>query len=59
MLCIHGTSHGPLCPPYVRVSQVAVLLKRLNVAKQHHTIAQGLLFSGARDFREIREIRPG
>jgi len=45
MLCIRGTSHGPVsvrlsvCP-----SQVGVLLKRLNVGshKQHHTIAQGL-----------------
>jgi len=41
MLCICGTSHGPvsICP-----SQVGVLLKRLNVGshKQHHTIAQGL-----------------
>ena len=45
MLCIRGTSHGPLsacmsiCP-----SKVGVLLKRLNVGshKQHHTIAQGL-----------------
>jgi len=38
MLCIRGTSHGPVsvCP-----SQVSVLLKRLNVGsrKQHHTIA--------------------
>jgi len=45
MLCIRGTSHGPVsvrlsvCP-----SQVGVLLKRLNVGshKQQHTIAQGL-----------------
>jgi len=41
MLCIRGTSHGPVsvCP-----SQVGVLLKRLNVEshKQHHTIVQGL-----------------
>ena len=45
MLCIRGTSHGPVsvrlsvCP-----SQVGVLLKRLSVAshKQHRTIAQGL-----------------
>jgi len=55
MLSIHGTSHGPVsvCP-----SQVGVLLKRLNVGlhKQHHTIAQGLLFSDAKD---LRKIRPG
>ena len=41
MLCIRGTSHGPVS---VCLSQVEVLLKRLNVGshKQHHTIAQGL-----------------
>ena len=43
MLCICGTSHGPV-PVSVCLSQVGVLLKRLNVGshKQHHTIAQGL-----------------
>jgi len=42
----------------VRPLQVGVLLKRLNVVshKQHHTIAQGLYFSEAKD---LREIRPG
>jgi len=42
----------------VRLSQVGVLLKRLNVQshKQHHTIAQGFEFSDAKD---LREIRPG
>ena len=42
----------------VRLSQVEVLLKWLNIGshKQHHTIAQGLQFSDARD---LREIRPG
>jgi len=46
-----------LCPS-VRLSQVDVLLKQLNVAshKQHHTIAQGFQFSYAKD---LREIRPG
>jgi len=46
-----------LCPS-VCPSQVSVLLKRLNVGshKQHHTIAQGLSFSEAKD---LREIRPG
>jgi len=41
MLCIRGTSHGPVA---VCLSQVSVLLKQLNVGshKQHHTIAQGL-----------------
>jgi len=49
MLCIRGTSHGPVsvsvCPSVsVCLSQVGVLLKRQNVGshKQHHTIAQGL-----------------
>ena len=43
MLCIRGTSHGPVSVS-VCLSQVGVLLKRLNVGshKQHHTIAQGL-----------------
>ena len=47
LLCIRGTSHWSVsvcvCPS-VRLSQVRVLLKRLNVGshKQHHTIAQGL-----------------
>ena len=55
MLCIRGTSHGPVS---VRLSQVGVLLERLNVGshKQHHTIVQGLQFSEAKD---LREIRPG
>ena len=53
MLCIRGTSHGPVSVrlsvclsvrPSVRPSQVDVLLKRLKVGshKQHRTIAQGL-----------------
>jgi len=45
MLCIRGTSHGPVSVCLsVRPSQVGVLLKRLNIGshKQHHTIAQGL-----------------
>jgi len=63
MLCIRGTSHGPvsICLSVcvcVRLSQVGVLLKRQNVRshKQHHTIPQGLYFSDAKD---LREIRPG
>jgi len=41
MLCIRGTSHGSVS---VRLSQVGVLLKRLNIGshKANHTIAQGL-----------------
>jgi len=63
MLCIRGTSHGPVSVrPSVSLSvcpsQVGVLLKRLNVGshKQQHTIPQGLYFSDAKD---LREIRPG
>jgi len=40
MLCIRGTSHGPVSVCLsVRPSQVGVLLKRLNVGShtQHHT----------------------
>ena len=57
MLCIRCTSHGPVSVS-VCLSQVGVQLKRLNVGspKQHHTIAQGLRFSDAKD---LREIRPG
>ena len=51
MLCIRGTSRGPVSVRLsvclsvsVCLSQVGVLLKRLNVGshKQYHTIAQGL-----------------
>jgi len=47
MLCIRGTSHGPVSVcvrVYVRLSQIEVLLKRLNVGshKQYYTIARGL-----------------
>ena len=47
MLCISGTSHGPVSVRLsvclsVRPAQVGVLLKRLNLGshKQHHAIAQ-------------------
>jgi len=61
MLCIRGTSHGPVSvsvPVRLCLSQVGVLLKWLNVGsyKQHHTIAKGLQFSEAKD---LREKRPG
>jgi len=59
MLCIRGTSHGPVSVCLsVRPSQVGVLLKRLKLGsnKQHHTISQGIQFSEAKD---LREIRPG
>ena len=45
MLCIRGTSHGPVSVCLsVHPSQVRVLLKRLNVGshKQRRKIAQGL-----------------
>ena len=43
MLCISGTSHGPVSVS-VCLSQAGVLLKRQNVGshKQHHTIPQRL-----------------
>jgi len=45
--------HGPVCVCLsVCLSQVGVLLKCLN--RQNHTIAQGLKFSDAKDFHEIR-----
>ena len=63
MLCMRGTSHGPVSVSVclclgLCLTQVGVLLKRLNVGshKQHYTIAQGDLFSEAKD---LREIRPG
>jgi len=47
MLCIRGTSHGPVSVCFclsVCLSQAGVLLKRQNVGshKQHHTILQEL-----------------
>jgi len=55
MLCMRGTSHVSV---YVCLSQVGVLLKRLNVGshKENHAIAQRVYFSDAKD---LREIRPG
>jgi len=44
-----------LCPS-VRPSQVGVLLKRLNFTQT--TSHQGLLFSNAKDLREIRRGSP-
>jgi len=51
MLCIRGTSHGPVSVSVrlsvcVRLSQVGVLLKRLNGGsqKQHHTIPKDFSF---------------
>jgi len=59
MLCIRGTSHGPVSVCLsVCLSQVRVLLKQLSTGShiQHHMIAQGLYFSDAKD---LPEIRPG
>jgi len=47
MLCIRGTSHGPVSVSVcLCLSQVGVLLQRLNVGshKQDHMIAQGSSF---------------
>jgi len=56
-LCMRGTSHGPLS---VCLSQVGVLLKRLNAAsrKQHHTIAQGRSFLRQRSPRNSTGVTP-
>jgi len=56
-LCLSVCLYVCVC---VRPSQVGVLLKRLNIGsyKQHHTIAQGLWFSDAKDLREIRPEYP-
>ena len=43
----------------VNLSQAGVLLKRLNVGShKHHTIAEGLYFSAAKDLREIIPVSP-
>jgi len=55
MLCIRGTSHGPVSVSVcVCLSQAGILLKRQNVGshKHHHTIPQGLYFSDAKDLCE-------
>ena len=63
MLCIRGTSHGPVSVRLsvclsVRPSQAGVLLKRQNVGshKQTTRYPRDSSFSGAKD---LREIRPG
>jgi len=61
MLCIRGTSHGPVS---VRLSVRSFVTSRCSTKTtkrritkiKHHTIAQGLTFSDAKD---LREIRPG
>jgi len=61
MLCMRGTSHWlvSVCLS-VRLSQAGVLLKRINVGsqKQHRTIAQGLLFSVAKDLPKFYRGHP-
>jgi len=61
MLCMRSICYGPVSVGLpvrlsVCLSQVGVLLTRLNVGshKQHHTIAQGIYLSDAKDIREIR-----
>ena len=66
MLCIRGTSHGPvsvclsvclcLCPSVT--SRCSTETAKHRIIKQHHTIAQGLWFSDAKDLREIRPEYP-
>ena len=60
MLCIRGTSHGPVSVS-VCLSQVGVLLKRHNVGlhKQHHTIPQvTLVFLSQRSPRNSTGVTP-
>jgi len=61
--CFIFLPHGAMLARYmpcVRLSQVGVLPKQLNVRsdKQHHTIAQGLSFSEAKNLREILPVSP-
>ena len=39
-------------------SRCSTKTAKLHTNKQHHTIAQGLLFSNAKDLREIRRGSP-
>ena len=60
MLCIRGTSHGPVSV-CVCLSQAGVLLKRQNVGshKQHHTIPPGsLVFCCQRSPRNSTGVTP-
>ena len=62
MLCIRGTSHGPVsvrpsaCPSVT--SRSSTRMVKLRITKQHHTIVQGLSFSEAKDLHEIRPGHP-
>ena len=58
MLRMRGICYGPVSVCCLCLSQVGVLLKRLNTElhKQNHAIDQGLRFS---DAKVLREIRPG
>jgi len=59
MLCIRGTSHGPVSVS-VCLSQVGVLLKRQNVGshKQHHTIPQESSFLMPKIFAKFDRGHP-
>jgi len=58
MLCIRGTSHGPVyvCVCLSVTSRSSTKTAKRRITKQHRTIAQGLKFS---DANNLREIRPG
>jgi len=57
--CRRASVRLSVCPS-VRLSQVGVLLKRLNVGscEQRHTIAQGLSFNGAENLGETQTRSP-
>ena len=60
MLCIRGTSHGPVsvcvCLSVSVTSRSSTKTAKRRITQTTHTIPQGLYFSGAKD---LREIRPG
>jgi len=60
MLCIRGTSHGPVsvcvCLSVSVTSRSSTKTAKRRITQTTHTIPQGLYFSDAKD---LREIRPG
>jgi len=62
MLCIRGTSHGPVsvrlsvCPSVTSRCSTKTAKRRITQTTPHDT--PGILVSGAKDFREIRQGSP-